>query len=185
MTLYSACLFLHIVGALGLFAGIGLEQAGLAGLRQARTATQLGEWVKLLTLLRRVEGPAAGLIVVTGLYLAVTGGRREAWVGLGLLGLLAMAGFGIGVTRPRVGSIARAMASAGRESIPSSLVRRLDDPGLRMAASLRAALGLGIVFLMAVKPGAPGAFATLGVALLAGVVIAMRSPWHRDPVTEP
>ena len=57
-------------------------------------------------------------------------------------------------------------------------------PTLRMAASLRAALGLGIVFLMAVKPGAPGAVATLGVALLGGAVIAMRNPWHRDPVTE-
>jgi hypothetical protein len=51
---------------------------------------------------------------------------------------------------------------------------------LRASASLRAALGLGIVFLMAVKPGAPGAFAAVGLALVAGVALASLSAGNRS-----
>src|SRR4051794_37831033 len=41
-------LFLHIIGALGLFAGIGLEQVSLAKLRRGHTVAQAREWVALL-----------------------------------------------------------------------------------------------------------------------------------------
>ncbi|HEX5439050.1 MAG TPA: hypothetical protein VFW98_17995 [Gemmatimonadaceae bacterium] len=52
--MYSVSLFLHIVGALGLFAGIGLELAVLAGFRRASTSAQLREWVRLFGAPRRV-----------------------------------------------------------------------------------------------------------------------------------
>jgi hypothetical protein len=45
---YSISLFLHIVGALGLCAALGLEWAGLYNLRRATEAGQVREWVRLL-----------------------------------------------------------------------------------------------------------------------------------------
>ena len=41
MTLYSVALFVHVLGALGLFAGLALEWAGLRRLRHATTARQV------------------------------------------------------------------------------------------------------------------------------------------------
>ena len=45
MSWYSTTLFLHIVGALGLCAGISLEQAGVGGLRRASRTAALREWL--------------------------------------------------------------------------------------------------------------------------------------------
>jgi hypothetical protein len=42
MSLYYTALFLHIVGALGLFAALALEWAGLSNLRRARTGGRSG-----------------------------------------------------------------------------------------------------------------------------------------------
>jgi len=54
MTLYSLALFLHIVGALGLFIALGLEWTGLWYLRRAGTAEQAQQWLLAFTLLRRI-----------------------------------------------------------------------------------------------------------------------------------
>jgi hypothetical protein len=48
ISLYSISLFLHIVGALGLFARLAFEQAGLLNLRRASTKAQAREWLSLL-----------------------------------------------------------------------------------------------------------------------------------------
>ena len=43
MSLYAIAVFLHIVGALGLFAALGLEWASLLNLRRATAAGQARE----------------------------------------------------------------------------------------------------------------------------------------------
>ena len=53
--------------------------------------------------------------------------------------------------------------------VPSSLRERIEDPVLRAAAATRAALGLGVVFAMVVKPGAIGAVVIFALAFAVGV----------------
>ena len=48
MSPYSVAVFLHVVGALGLFAALGLEWAGVRNLRRSVTTSQAREWMKLL-----------------------------------------------------------------------------------------------------------------------------------------
>lgn len=171
MSLYSVSVFLHVVGALALFAGIGLEQASLRNLSRASTSAQAREWVTLLRGRRRVEGPAALIIVATGVYLVATRWGYHAWIGLGLLGLVLMAVLGAALTGRRISAIAQALP-ADDGPIPTALRERLRDPLLRTTATLRAALALGIVFNMTVKPGTAGAFAAIGVALALGAAVA-------------
>src|SRR6267143_6307783 len=45
LTVYSIALFLHIAGALGVFAALALDWVGIANLRRARTVDQIREWV--------------------------------------------------------------------------------------------------------------------------------------------
>lgn len=79
MSLYSIAVFLHVVGALGLFAGVGLEQAGLRGLRGASTGAQVREWVLVLRRLRRIEGPSGLVILATGFYMLAVRWGGQPW----------------------------------------------------------------------------------------------------------
>ena len=173
MTAYSIALFLHLVGVLALFAGIALEQTGLRQLRNARTVAQVREWLALLRGLRRIDAPAGLTILVSGGYLAAQGAGYHAWIGAGLVGMVLMAVLGAAVGRPRFLAIVSAMP-ANDGPIPSPLRRRLADPVLRASAATRAALALGVVFDMAVKPGASGAVTALVVALVIGAAASLR-----------
>lgn len=173
MTAYSIALFLHLVGVLTLFAGIGLEQTGLRQLRNATSLAQIREWMMLLRRLRRFDGPAALAILVTGGYMAAAGAGRHAWVAAGIVGMVLMAVFGAAVGRPRFIAIGKALPQTDGP-VTSALRERIHDPVLRASAATRAALGLAVVFDMVVKPSALGAVSVFVVALAIGAVTAAR-----------
>lgn len=172
MSAYSIALFLHLVGVLTLFAGIGLEQTGLRQLRNASSLAQVREWMAVLRRLRRLDGPAALTILVSGGYLATHGAGHHAWVAAGIIGMVLMAVLGAGVGRPRFLAIGKALPPADGPITPA-LRRLLEDPILRASATTRAALGLGIVFAMVVKPPAAVVVIVFAVALATGVATAL------------
>ena len=176
MSVYSGAVFLHVVGALGLFASIGVEQASLGSLRRAHSNAQVREWVAVLGGLRRVDAPSGILILVTGFYMMATRWGQQAWIGLALLGIVAMVVIGIAGTGRRVNAIRKSVPVVDGP-VSAALRDRLNDRVLLVAASLRAAIGLGIVFNMTVKPNAVGALTAMGVAVVVGAVAALvRSP---------
>jgi hypothetical protein len=167
MSAYSIALFLHLVGVLALFAGIGLEQTALRRLRNALSIAQVREWTTVLRGLRRIDAPAGLTLLVSGGYLAEHGAGHHAWVAAGIIGMVAMAVLGVAVGRPRFLAIVTALPQSDGLVTPS-LRARIDNPVLRASAATRAALGLGIVFDMVVKPAAAGAVIALVVALVIG-----------------
>ena len=169
--MYSISLFLHIVGALGLFGSLAIEQAALFNLRRATTNAQAREWLSLVRSLQRILGPSALVLLVTGIYMMATRWSHQAWAGLGLVGMVLLAVIGGVVTGRRMKTVGSAVP-AGEGPLPAAVRERLADPALRMSASVRVALALGIVFDMSVKPGTPGAVAALLVAMALGAVWA-------------
>ncbi len=169
--MYSISLFLHIVGALGLFATLAFEQAALLNLRRANTNAQAREWLSLLRGVQRIQGPSALGLLVTGVYMMATRWSHQTWAGLGLVGMVLMAIIGISVTARRMKVIGPAVP-AGDGPLPAALRERLEDPALRTSASVRVALALGIVFNMSVKPATGGAVAALVIAAVLGLVAA-------------
>ena len=179
--MYSISLFLHIVGALGLFASLAFEQAALVNLRRATTLTQTREWLSSLRALQRIQGPSALLLVATGLYMMITSWRQQAWAGLGLVGMVLMAIIGAVVTGRRMKAIGP-MLPTSDGPLPAALRQRLDDPALRTSASVRVALALGIVFNMSVKPATGGAVAALAIATILGFVAAQLTRRSSRPI---
>ena len=169
--MYSISLFLHIVGALGLFASLAFEQAAFFNLGRASTTAEAREWLSLLRVVRRIQGPSALFLVATGLYMMATRWSQQAWAGLGLVGMVLMVIIGVAVTGRRMKVIGRAVPT-GDGPLPAALRERFGDPALRTSASVRVALALGIVFNMSVKPATGGAVAALVVALGLGLVAA-------------
>ena len=171
--MYSILLFLHIVGALGVFASLAIEHAAMLNLRRASTTTQAREWLSLLRALQRFTGPAALILLLTGIYMMVTRWSHQAWAGLGLVGMIVMALIGAVVTGRRMRTIGQAVLTGeGGALLPSALRERLDAPALRLSAWVRLGLALGIVFNMSVKPGPLGAVAALIVAAVLGAFAA-------------
>jgi hypothetical protein len=171
VSVYAIFLFLHVVGALGLFAAIGLEWAGLSNLRRATEANQVREWVRLLAAPRVLGGPAALIILITGIYMSATRWGPQGWIIVALVAMVLIAVLGGAIGASRIGAIARALPSESG-AISPTLSQHLHDPVLARSLWVRTALLLGNVFRMSTRPGWVGALVAMGLALVAGLVAA-------------
>ncbi len=172
ISLYSVALFLHIVGALGLFIAIGLEWTSLLNLRRAATAEQAREWLKIFTSLRRIYPIAWLAILIPGFYMAATVWRGVAWITVSLAAVILIAALGAAVNIRRMGPIGQA-AAVETGQLSADLRHRLADPLLWASLRIRTAIALGIVFLMTTKPGLVGALISMGVAVLLGLAFSL------------
>jgi hypothetical protein len=177
MSAYSIVLFLHLVGALGLFSAFALEWAGLLNLRRATTLAQARDWLRLVGSFRLVGFPSFLTLLATGLTMSLSRWGWQGWIGVALLAMVVMAVLGNVVTGGRVREIVR-MQAAGEGPISPQLAEKLRDPALVVSGWTRTALGLGIVYIMENKPSVGGAFAVLGVAAVVGL-LAGSAPWRR------
>ena len=156
MSPYSVAVFLHVVGALGLFAALGLEWAGVRNLRGAVTTSQAREWMKLLRGLR-----LGGRTVVAGaaghrLLRERRDRRRTTLDRPRNSGSVDDRGVGWLLTGRRLRSVGRVIPEHDGP-MTLLLARQLADPVFTLAAWLRTALALGIVFIMSTKPDRAGA----------------------------
>jgi hypothetical protein len=176
MTFYSIVLFLHIVGALGLFVALGLEWISLLSLRRVGTIEPAREWLRVFGLVRWVGPISMGLLLLSGAHMmrAVWGG--VAWIVIALATLVLMAGLGV-LNGRRLAAIGRATATEGGVLSPA-FRQRLHDPLLWTSIQTRVAIAVGIVFLMTVKPDLEGTLLTIGVAIILGLVSAWPM-WRR------
>ena len=176
--LYPIALFLHVVGALGLFMALGLEWTGVLHLRRAATAEQVREWAAIVARLRWVYAPSFAALLLTGFYMTAAAWTEAGWVGVALAALLLIAALGMVLTGRRMAPIGRALA-AEHGPLSSNLRQRLRDPLLWTSIQTRMAVALGVVFLMTVKPDLGGALLTTGAALLLGLVSTVPA-WGRN-----
>ena len=177
ISIYSVALFLHIVGALGLFVALGLEWTSLSYLRRAATVEQAREWLSIFNVQRWINPISWLAILIPGFYMAATAWRATAWTSIALGSVVLLIVLGVALTGRRMAPIGQSVA-AESGPIPSTLRQRLDDPLLWASLRIRTAIALGIVFLMTVKPDLLGSLLTIGVASVLGVVFSLPA-WGR------
>jgi hypothetical protein len=170
MSIYTIVLFLHVSGAIGYFVGMGTWLFVLAALRRAQRVEQ----VRALTNIAGRLGPFFGisvlLILVTGLYMAITAwGFQTGWIPVALVSLILIAPLGTAFIEPRRRAIARLAQEAPDGPLPQSLEQRIHDPILGTALQTVTILLLGIVFLMTNKPSLIVSLIVMGVALALGL----------------
>jgi len=177
MTLYSIALFLHIVGALGMFVAFGLEWMSLAYLQRASTAEQAREWLGVRGWVQRMGPGSLALILLSGFYMMAPTWRWVGWIVVALAAIVLIAILGATLTGLRMGSTEQIAASESGPLSPA-LRQRLRDPLLWTSIQTRTAIGLGIVFLMTVKPDLVGALVTISTAVVLGLASALPM-WRR------
>lgn len=163
---YLVVLLTHILGALLLFALLGIELVGLVRLRAASSVEMAIGWMGLIGIMKRGGPVALLLIVVPGLWMAMDRWEVPAWTMVALASMVVLAALGIIVTGsamrrlgPRVGQ-ARGVWSA-------DLATAVRDPMLVRSLALRLGIAVGIVTVMVFKPDLVASL----VAVVAGAVV--------------
>jgi hypothetical protein len=184
MTIYNVVLFAHITSVIIMFAGVTADWLAVGGLRAAREAGPARAWVRTLEI-SAAFGPWARLAVLgAGLYLAVDAWSWPGWIIVGLISWVAFVILG----EPLTGRELREMAAAvraGHDTLPPALIARLHLPRMWQAVLTRAGLGIGVVFVMAVKPPAAAAVTAVVFGALAGYSSARLTSRPGQPSTRP
>lgn len=167
MTVYDVVLFAHVTSVIIMFAGVTADWLAVGGLRATREVGPVRAWIRTLEI-SATFGPFARLAVLgAGLYLAVDAWSWPGWIIIGLISWVAFVILG----EPLTGRELREMAAAVRAehgTLPPALIARLHLPRLWQAVLTRAGLGIGVVFVMAVKPPAAVAGTAVALGALAG-----------------
>ncbi len=172
MTAYAFALFLHIVGALGLFVSLGLEWTSQAYLQRASSAEQAREWLSLRGWVMRLGPASLALLLVSGFYLMAANWGWVGWIVAALAGLVLIAVIGAALTGSRISSIGQA-AAREHGTLSPALRQKLSDPWLWVSIQTRTVIALGIAFMMVVKPSGLGSLLTLGGAVILGLALSL------------
>lgn len=177
--MYDAAHFLHVVGALGLTAAFGVEAALLVGLRRAMDADEALLWLRSRRWLLLIGPASIGLVLATGIYLAVVEWGPDAWILVSLGSPMAVAGIGGFLTGI---PMARVTPAVERASGPLSeeLRRTLQSPLLTVSIMTRITITIGIVYLMVLKPALLTSIVAIvlaaGIGVAAVLVFGTREP---------
>jgi len=178
MTLYEIALFVHIVGAIGAFVGLGLEWDGRVRLAKAASAEQVSGFEGLGGTLRILQSASGAALLSAGLYMTLALWGFTAWIVTGLAGLFALVVLGV-MTGRRTSKVLAGVGTGGR-ILETGQPTLLDDPLLWASLRLRTALAFGVVFVMVTKPGVVGAVSTMAAAVAAAAFPGRgRWLWHR------
>jgi hypothetical protein len=171
MTVYDVVLFAHITSVIIMFAGVTADWLAVGGLRATREAGSARAWVRTLEV-SAAFGPWARLAVLgAGLYLAVDAWSWPGWIIVGLISWVAFVILGEPLTGRELSEMSAAVRTE-RDTLSVALIARLHLPRLWRAVLTRAGLGIGVVFVMAVKPPAAAAGAAVVLGALAGYSLA-------------
>jgi peroxiredoxin len=139
---YPIAVYLHILGAFGLFAALVFEWLATTRLQRAATAAEPAGWQQVLSLARRIGPPSMALLLVPGLAMTLAHWNFLAWPAAALVGMLGMVAVGLLLSR-----------------WPTLAV---------LSVELRLAIALGIVALMVFKPNLLSSVIALAAATGAG-----------------
>jgi hypothetical protein len=178
MSVYTLALFVHIVGAIGVFMGVSVWMFAALALRRARTVEQ----VRALTSLIQPSGVLAIvsilLLGVAGFYMAITvWGERATWIIVATVSFLLLAPFGAFVIDPRLRSLGKMAAAVPDGPLPASLAARAQDPLVGLGLSVYILVLLGIVYLMTNKPPLVDSIIAMAVATALGLAAGLVLWW--------
>jgi hypothetical protein len=172
MNYYLIALFLHVVGALGVFIALGLEWIGLKQVQIDTTSEQVRASIRISKSARKVGAASMLTILVTGFYMMATVWGKTPWIFVALGALVLMIALAAALTGPRMVAIERALAAEHKPEF--HIIQQLaNNPLLWISIRTRVAVALGIVFLMTVKPDQRGALLAIVVAALFGIAASL------------
>ena len=172
MTVYSAVLFIHVVSAIAMFIALAAEGMILLRVRSAQGVKEVRFFIGVFQRLRTIAIPAFLGVLVGGLYLGSQYGTGTYWIPLALAATLLIMVIGGLVTGRRISRLREALSSDETDISIEAMLAKTKDNALLISCGVRMGLGLGITFLMTVKPELVFSAVALGVSCVIGLFIA-------------
>jgi hypothetical protein len=173
MDLYSAALFIHFIGLVTLFIGLGLLQNIGPRLRRSTTNEEARALLGPLQSIGAMFLAGAVFLIVTGAYMAANRwSMRAPWVVVSLVVLVLF-------LLPGAGAVARHLRRASRAvrdtsgSLADSVHALIVEPNLWGAIFAMNGLTLGVIWLMTRKPGWTESIVVPLVLLVIGYVVGI------------
>jgi hypothetical protein len=181
MTVYTVVLYTHLLGAVALFIGQGIEWTASSLFRGASSTEQVRAWLRVFKVSPPHSGIGIAVLLLSGGYLAsLSGAMKQGWIPASLLAIGVALLLGIVVIMPRMNKIRKTLPSLN-EPVNAELGLRLSDPLLLSAIRIRVFLAVGILYLMAAKMSFMPSLVALLVALVVGLLVS--APSWRRPAT--
>jgi Sec-independent protein secretion pathway component TatC len=147
MKLYDVVLWIHITAVIAAFGALFAYPVFLAVNARAPISERASLHRSQIAFSKRVTGPAIGIVLLAGVYLATDRELwSEVWVVVPLLLLFVIAGLGVTVLRRGEERLV-ATAEAGHEPAYAAALKTL-----RLWTSITLALIVVAIFFMAAKP---------------------------------
>jgi hypothetical protein len=179
---YTLELFVHVSGAIGLFASVGAWLFGMAALRRAERVEQVGPIARLMGVSGNIAVASVVLLGTAGLDMALTvWGWHTAWIDVATSGVVLLGAFGAFIIDPRVRAIAKQAHAIPDGQLPAPLWARIHDPVLLIGLYTYVVTLFGIVFLMTVKPPLIGSLLASAGAAALGLLVGLLF-WRVDRV---
>ena len=180
MTVFSVVLFLHLLGAVALFIGYGIEWTASSLFRNASSTEQVRAWLRVFKVSPPLSGVGLGMVLLSGGYLAsLSGAMKQGWIPATLIAIFLALAVGFALILPRMKRI-RGALPPGNDPLSAQLRERLSDPILLTAIRVRAMVATGIVYLMASKISFVPSLVALAIAVALGLIFSI-STWSRTP----
>ncbi|HEU4366529.1 MAG TPA: hypothetical protein VFT13_13820 [Candidatus Krumholzibacteria bacterium] len=184
MNLYPFLIFLHVVGGVGIFMALGIEVVALGRLRRAETSADARAWMGLMKVSARM-GPVSMLTnLATGVWMMVRWWGPQPWLHAAMIAVVAIALIGGIVTRRGMRRLRGALAAESGPDLSGAFGGLRSHHALAASLRVRAALAVGILALMTMKPGIAGSFLALAAAIVAGLLATIPLGVSRTAATE-
>jgi hypothetical protein len=184
MRAYDIARFVHFVGLSALFGAFAIYLRAGIRLRAAETMEQVHAALGLLESTRPMFPAAWVMLLASGIYMVATRWQSlQSWIAAGLVGIVALWGFGAGIGGRHLGAI-RAAASDARGPVPGTVSRLIGRPLPWTVMTALNTTALGIMFVMTTKPGWAASFGIVAAAALLGAGVGarlVRAPSTRQP----
>lgn len=167
MIIYQIVLLLHILGALGLFIGLGFEWLCLRRINNTTSNEQLKEWINFLHSLKSIFSTSGIILLLSGLYMSVTTWGGTAWIAVAFIGLVTSSINGAVLTGKKIGALQKLINANDSKQLPNIFEQKKNQK-LFSYFQLRSAISLCIIFLMTFKPEWVGSIVAFVLAIILG-----------------
>jgi hypothetical protein len=174
MRLYDVVLFVHLLGVITLFIAFGILQRAGAQARRAETMEQLRLWLRFLGTTSNMFPVAFILILAAGLYMtADVWTFTTPWILVALISVGIMFVTGTAVVGRSLSALAASIGD-GEGPVTPEVRASVRQPRLWSTMSGLNAVALGVVWLMATKPGWLQSIAVVVILGIIGALIGGR-----------
>ena len=177
MDLYYVVLFAHIIGAVVVVgAGFFLPPVA-AGASRATSVSSFKDWVGVILKMSKIAGASAAVILLTGLYMGIRGGRfDEGWLVVALVLFVINGALAGGVMSKHWDAVMATAEEAGDGPVSADLRAMTSTPRMHLVESIMLGNDLVVVFLMTNKPGWTGALIAAAVGAVVIAALTARGP---------